>query len=63
MKIDKAAAELKNLQLNFNYAKPVRLIEYMLRISQQDSNSIILDSLQAPDYCSCCSKHEQNRRW
>lgn len=39
-----SAAELKNLQLNFNYAKPVRLIEYMLRISQQDSNSIILDS-------------------
>lgn len=39
-----SAAELKNLQLNFNYAKPVRLIEYMLKISQQDTNSIILDS-------------------
>ena len=39
-----SAAELKNLQLNFNYAKPVRLIEYMLKISKQDTNSIILDS-------------------
>lgn len=39
-----SAAELKNLQLNFNYAKPVQLIEYMLTISQQDPDSIILDS-------------------
>ena len=39
-----SAAELKKLQLNFNYAKPVQLIEYMLTISKQDSDSIILDS-------------------
>lgn len=39
-----SAAELKKLQLNFNYAKPVQLIEYMLTISKQDTDSIILDS-------------------
>ncbi|WP_186422596.1 site-specific DNA-methyltransferase [Lacrimispora celerecrescens] len=39
-----SAAELKNLHLNFNFAKPVRLIQYMLTISQQDKNAIILDS-------------------
>lgn len=39
-----SAAELKRLQLDFNYAKPVRLIEYLLIISQQGRDSIILDS-------------------
>ena len=39
-----SAAELKKLQLNFNYAKPVRLIEYILTISQQTKDAIILDS-------------------
>lgn len=39
-----SAAELKRLQLDFNYAKPVRLIEYLLTISQQGRDSIILDS-------------------
>lgn len=39
-----SAAELKKLQLDFNYAKPVRLIEYLLTISQQGKDSIILDS-------------------
>ena len=39
-----SAAELKTLKLNFNYAKPVRLIEYLLTISRQDRDAIILDS-------------------
>lgn len=39
-----SAAELKKLQLNFNYAKPVRLIEYLLTISQQEKDAIVLDS-------------------
>ncbi len=39
-----SAAELKMLGLDFNYAKPIRLIEYLLAISQQNSNFIILDS-------------------
>lgn len=39
-----SAAELKMLGLNFEYAKPVKLIEYLLTISQQGDDSIILDS-------------------
>ena len=39
-----SAAELKNLSLSFNYAKPVKLIEYLLTISQQGERSIVLDS-------------------
>lgn len=39
-----SAAELKKLQLDFNYAKPVRLIEYLLTISQQEKDFIVLDS-------------------
>ena len=39
-----SAAELKNLKLNFSYAKPVRLIDYLLTISKQCDNDIILDS-------------------
>lgn len=39
-----SAAELKKLKLDFNYAKPERLIEYLFTISQQDKNAIILDS-------------------
>lgn len=39
-----SAAELKILGLNFEYAKPVKLIEYLLTISQQGNDSIILDS-------------------
>ncbi len=39
-----SAAELKKLNLSFNYAKPVRLIEYMLMISRMNKNAIILDS-------------------
>lgn len=39
-----SAAELKKLNLNFNYAKPVRLIEYMLTISKMEKDAIILDS-------------------
>lgn len=39
-----SAAELKSLGLDFDYAKPVRLIEYLLSISQQNDDSIILDS-------------------
>lgn len=39
-----SAAELKKLQLDFNYAKPVRLIEYLLTISQQGKDFIVLDS-------------------
>lgn len=39
-----SAAELKALGLAFDYAKPVKLIEYLLSISQQGKDSIILDS-------------------
>lgn len=39
-----SAAELKMLGLAFDYAKPVKLIEYLLTISQQGKDSIILDS-------------------
>lgn len=39
-----SAAELKELNLDFNYAKPVRLIEYLLTISRMEKNAIILDS-------------------
>lgn len=39
-----SAAELKNLKLDFIYAKPVRLIEYILTISQLGKDAIILDS-------------------
>lgn len=39
-----SAAELKQLNLNFDYAKPSKLVEYLLTISRQDEKSIILDS-------------------
>lgn len=39
-----SAAELKQLQLKFEYAKPVRLVEYLLTIAQLDKDAIILDS-------------------
>lgn len=39
-----SAAELKKLQLSFNYAKPTRLVEYLLTISQQGKDAIVLDS-------------------
>ncbi len=39
-----SAAELKKLNLDFNYAKPVRLIEYLLTISQMEKDAIVLDS-------------------
>ena len=39
-----SAAELKRLNLDFNYAKPVRLIEYLLTISQMEKDAIVLDS-------------------
>ena len=39
-----SAAELKKLSLDFNYAKPVRLIEYILTISRMEKDAIILDS-------------------
>ncbi|MFR3006228.1 MAG: hypothetical protein ACLTML_13145 [Blautia faecis] len=36
----------------------------MLKISQQDTNSIILDSFAGSGTTALrCSKHEQNRRW
>ena len=39
-----SAAELKKLGLKFDYAKPVGLIDYLLSISSQDKDAIILDS-------------------
>ena len=39
-----SAAELKQIGLPFDYAKPSKLIEYLLTISQQDKDAIILDS-------------------
>ena len=39
-----SAAELKQLQLKFEYAKPVRLVEYLLTIAQLDKDTIVLDS-------------------
>lgn len=39
-----SAAELKKLNLDFNYAKPIRLIEYLLTISQMEKDAIALDS-------------------
>ena len=39
-----SAAELKELNLDFNYAKPIRLIEYLLTISQMEKDAIVLDS-------------------
>ena len=39
-----SAAELKKLNLDFNYAKPIRLIEYLLTISQTEKDAIVLDS-------------------
>ena len=39
-----SAAELKRLNLDFNYAKPIRLIEYLLTISQTEKDAIVLDS-------------------
>ena len=39
-----SAAELKKLNLDFNYAKPIRLIEYLLTISQMEKDAIVLDS-------------------
>ena len=39
-----SAAELKQFDLSFNYAKPLKLIEYLMTISGQEDNCIILDS-------------------
>ena len=39
-----SAAELKKLNLDFNYAKPIHLIEYLLTISQMEKDAIVLDS-------------------
>lgn len=39
-----SAAQLKALGLEFNYAKPVGMIEYLLTISLQDKDAIVLDS-------------------
>ena len=39
-----SAAELKKLNLDFNYAKPIRLIEYLLTISQMEKDATVLDS-------------------
>ena len=39
-----SAAELKQLGIDFNYAKPIRLISYLMTISGQGKESIILDS-------------------
>ena len=39
-----SAAELKKLNLDFNYAKPIRLIEYLLTISRMEKDAIVLDS-------------------
>lgn len=38
-----SAAEMKAFNLDFTYAKPVNLIKYLLTISQQPKDSIILD--------------------
>lgn len=39
-----SAAEMKNIELDFQYAKPIRLIEYLLTISNQPNDALILDS-------------------
>ncbi len=39
-----SAKEIAELKLNFTYAKPVNLIEYILTISNQPKDAIILDS-------------------
>lgn len=39
-----SAAELKQLGIDFNYAKPIRLISYLMTLSKQGKDSIILDS-------------------
>ena len=39
-----SAAQLKALGLEFDYAKPVGLVEYLLTISLQGKDSIVLDS-------------------
>ena len=40
----KSAAELKQMGLPFDYAKPSKLIEYLLTISQQEKDAVVLDS-------------------
>ena len=39
-----SAAELKQLGIDFNYAKPIRLISYLMTLSKQGKDSIVLDS-------------------
>ena len=39
-----SAAEMKAFNLEFNYAKPIRLINYLFTVANQDKDSIILDS-------------------
>lgn len=39
-----SAAEMKAIGLDFQYAKPVRLIEYLLSMSNQPDDALILDS-------------------
>lgn len=39
-----SAKELTSLGINFNFAKPTKLIEYLIKISTTDKDSIILDS-------------------
>ncbi len=39
-----SAAEMKAFDLEFNYAKPIRLINYLFTITNQDKDAIILDS-------------------
>lgn len=40
----RSAAELKTLDISFDYAKPVDLIDYLLTMSRQDKDALILDS-------------------
>lgn len=39
-----SAKEIASLGIDFNFAKPTKLIEYLIKISTTDRNSIILDS-------------------
>lgn len=39
-----SAAEMKNIAIEFQYAKPIRLLEYLLTISNQPKDALILDS-------------------
>jgi len=39
-----SASELKKLELKFEYSKPLNLIKYLISISQQSNDAIVLDS-------------------